>query len=153
MRGIDNMTGKKNDTGKIRWELLSVDAMEEISKVLTFGAEKYEDNNWRKGFDWSRLIGAAYRHLSAWHNGQDTDPETGLSHLAHLGCCVMFLLEHEKQKLGRDDRYRPQPQTFIEKEEQNSKNREQNVKEWRVGFGAGKEEIYDMVEAYSQLNK
>jgi hypothetical protein len=96
----------KKDQDKIRWELLSVDAMEEIAKVMTFGAKKYDAHNWRRGFDWSRLIGASYRHLSAWHNGQDVDPETGLSHLAHLGCCVMFLLEHEKRKLGKDDRYK-----------------------------------------------
>lgn len=100
------MTAIKHDSDKVRWELLSVDALNEIAKVMTIGASKYTDNNWREGFKWSRLIGAAYRHLSAWHNGQDKDPETGLSHLAHLGCCVMFLLEHEKRNLGTDDRYK-----------------------------------------------
>ena len=113
----DSLKGKKNDSEKIRWELLSVDAMNEIAKVMTFGAKKYstyddagnklEDgaNNWRGGFDWSRLIGAAYRHLSAFHNGEDIDPESGLPHLAHLGCCTMFLLEHYIRMLGRDDRH------------------------------------------------
>lgn len=107
------MSGKKNDSEKVRWELLSVDALNEVAKVMTFGAKKYDDNNWRGGFAWSRLIGAAYRHLSAWHNGQDKDPETGLSHLAHLGCCVMFMLEHEIRGLGKDDRYKhPNIQTL-----------------------------------------
>ena len=105
-------SGTKHDSEKVRWELLSVDAINEIAKVMTFGARKYNDHNWRGGFDWSRLIGAAYRHLSAWHNGQDKDPETGLSHLAHLGCCVMFLLEHETRGLGKDDRYKANLEEF-----------------------------------------
>jgi hypothetical protein len=86
-------------------ELLSVDALNAIAEVLTFGAKKYEDHNWRKGFDWSRLYGAAMRHLSAHMNGEDKDPETKLSHLAHAGCCLMFLIEHEKRGLGKDDRH------------------------------------------------
>jgi len=96
----------KNDDKKNRVELLSTDAMEDIAEVLTFGAKKYAAHNWRKGFKWSRLIGAAMRHLFAWSRGEDKDPETGLSHLAHCGCCIMFLLEHEKRNLGEDDRYK-----------------------------------------------
>lgn len=95
----------KNDGEKVRVELLPPLALEEIAKVLTFGAKKYEDHNWRKGFAWSRLIGAALRHLLAFMRGEDNDPETGLSHLAHLGCCVLFLLDHQILKLGLDDRY------------------------------------------------
>ncbi len=96
----------KNDKEKIRLELLSPIALNEIGKVLTFGASKYADNNWRKGFKWSRLLGAALRHLLAFMGGEDKDPETGLSHLAHLGACVMFLLEHEATHKPLDDRYR-----------------------------------------------
>ena len=101
-----NKIAIKHDEGKVRVELLSTQAMEEIGKVLTFGANKYDDNNWRKGFKWSRLIGAAMRHLFAWIRGEDKDKETGLSHLAHCGCCIMFLLEHELNGLGEDDRYK-----------------------------------------------
>lgn len=102
----------KYDSKKPRMELLSVPALIEISKVLTYGADKYTvgdvsgAHNWRKGFKWSRLYGAALRHLTAHMDGDDTDPESGLSHLAHLGCCVMFLLEHEIDGLGTDDRYK-----------------------------------------------
>lgn len=103
------MSGTKYDAGKPRPELLSADALLAISQVLAAGAVKYDDNNWRGGFNWSRLIGAAYRHLLAFHNGEDKDPETGLSHLAHLGCCVMFLIEHQTRNLGKDDRYKHQP--------------------------------------------
>jgi hypothetical protein len=100
------MSGIKNDQDKPRLELLSTAALLEISKVLAFGAKKYSAHNWRGGFDWSRLYGAALRHLLAHMDGEDKDSETGLSHLAHLGCCVMFLLEHEVKGLGHDDRYK-----------------------------------------------
>lgn len=103
---LDDHVAVKHDGSKIRVELLSVPAMEAIAEVMTFGARKYADHNWRKGFAWSRLIGAAIRHLFAWMRGEDRDPESGLSHLAHAGCCIMFLLESEICSLGRDDRYK-----------------------------------------------
>lgn len=96
----------KQDDNKVRMELLSPIALTEIAKVLTFGAKKYADHNWRKGFAWSRLLGAAMRHLLAFLSGQDKDPETGLSHLAHLGATVIFLLEHEVTHIDKDDRYK-----------------------------------------------
>lgn len=98
--------GTKHDADKVRLELLSTVAMERTARVLTFGAKKYGEHNWRKGFKWSRLIGALLRHLFAWVCGQDKDPETGLSHLDHAACCIMFLQEHEEYGLGEDDRYK-----------------------------------------------
>ena len=107
----------KFDTDKIRMELLSVDFLNEVSKVLTFGAKKYTikdaegnviqegANNWRKGFAWSRLYGSAMRHLTAHMSGDSIDEESGLSHLSHAACCLMFLIEHETRQLGTDDRY------------------------------------------------
>lgn len=96
--------GIKNDAGKSRVDLIPSSALLEIGKVMEFGARKYAPNNWRKGFDWSRLYGAALRHLLAHKDGESTDKETGLSHLAHASCCLLFLLTHELEGLGNDDR-------------------------------------------------
>lgn len=96
----------KYDLTKPRMELLSPVALEKVAEVLTFGAQKYSAHNWRNGFEWGRLYGAALRHLTAHMGGEDIDPESGLSHLAHAGCCLMFLLEHEARGLGTDDRYK-----------------------------------------------
>jgi hypothetical protein len=102
----------KFDTDKPRMELLDRYALEQIALVMTYGAKKYTtptasgDHNWRKGFKWSRLYGAALRHLLAHLSGEDKDPDTGLSHIAHLGCCAMFLLWHEKNHPELDDRYK-----------------------------------------------
>lgn len=95
----------KFDKDKPRVDLLPAVALEEIAKVLTFGSVKYDSWNWTKGFQWSRLLGAALRHLLAYMRGEDVDKESGLSHLSHLGCCVMFLIWHEKFRKDLDDRF------------------------------------------------
>jgi len=96
----------KFDQDKLPLNLLSTEALNQISAVLKFGAQKYAEHNWRKGFTWSRPLAAAMRHITAFNNGEDKDPESGLSHLAHAGCCIMFLLEFEKTHRELDDRYK-----------------------------------------------
>lgn len=98
--------GTKNDQDKVQMELLSACALEEMAEVMTYGRKKYEAHNWRKGMKWSRVLGALLRHTFAYLRGENKDPETGRSHMAHAGCCVMFLIEYEKCKLGEDDRYK-----------------------------------------------
>jgi len=102
----------KFDTDKLPLNLLSTEAMNQTAAVLKFGAQKYAEHNWRKGFTWSRPLAAAMRHLTAFNDGEDKDPESGLSHLAHAACCIMFLLEFEKTHKELDDRYKSDvPQT------------------------------------------
>lgn len=100
-------TALKFDTDKLPLHLLSTEAMNQTAAVLKFGAQKYAEHNWRKGFAWSRPLSAAMRHITAFNDGEDKDPESGLSHLAHAACCIMFLLEFEKTHQNLDDRYKP----------------------------------------------
>lgn len=79
-------------------------ALTEVSKVLTFGANKYSPYNWQKGFNWSRIESACKRHIIAWQSGEELDPETGLSHLAHAVCNLLFLVHFEVTNIGEDDR-------------------------------------------------
>lgn len=90
--------GTKHDDGKLPHDLLSPDAIDETLRVLAFGAAKYEARNWEKGIKYSRVFSAAMRHLWAFHRRNRTDPETGLHHLAHAMCCVMFLLHYEMNR-------------------------------------------------------
>lgn len=96
--------GIKHDQEKPRVDLLDADALEGLAKVLTFGANKYSAHNWRGGISYSRLIGAALRHLFAIMRGENTDPESGLPHVDHLGCCWMFLSNMMKTRKDMDDR-------------------------------------------------
>jgi Domain of unknown function (DUF5664) len=101
-------TALKFDQDKLPLNLLSTEAMNQTAAVLAFGAQKYAEHNWRKGFAWSRPLAAAMRHITAFNDGEDQDPESGLSHLAHAACCIMFLLEFEKTHKHLDDRFKPE---------------------------------------------
>lgn len=98
--------GIKYDEGKPPMELLPNSALVEIAKVFGEGAKKYGRYNYRAGMAWTRIIGAAYRHLGAFNSGEDLDPETKLSHLAHLGSCVLMLLSYINEHPELDDRYK-----------------------------------------------
>ena len=101
------MSGVKHDAGKLPLDLLPFDALDSVAAVLAHGAAKYEARNWELGMRWGRLFGAALRHLFAWGRGERLDPESGLPHLAHAACCVLFLLAYELRGVGQDDRRRP----------------------------------------------
>jgi hypothetical protein len=89
--------GRKHDQAKPRWDLLPVGPVLDIVRVLTFGAGKYADDNWQHVPDARRrYYAAAMRHLTAWWDGERTDEETGISHLAHAGCCLLFLAWFER---------------------------------------------------------
>lgn len=98
--------GTKHDSAKPSIALIPSEAVEEIAKVFTFGAVKYDSHNWRKGFTYVRVSSAVLRHIFSWLSGEDKDPETGLSHLAHAACGLMFLITFEVTKTGTDDRFK-----------------------------------------------
>ena len=96
----------KFDVEKPRMDLLDAQALEGLAAVLTFGAKKYAANNWRKGISNSRLIAALLRHLCAIQRGEETDPESGLPHIDHVGCCWMFLSNNMKNRPDLNDLWR-----------------------------------------------
>ncbi len=94
--------GNKTDKYKPRWSLLPVGTVNEVIKVLEFGAEKYSVGDWVHVPDArTRYYDATMRHLEAWFGGEKDDTESGLPHLAHAICCALFLLWFDKEK--RDD--------------------------------------------------
>lgn len=95
---------KKADAGKPQLDLLPREGLEQIARVLEYGARKYQIHNYKKGRAWRRDAGAILRHVFAWLDGEDLDPESGLSHLAHAGCGVLFLLEYLKTHPELDNR-------------------------------------------------
>jgi len=90
------MEGKKFDSDKPRMDLLPPKAILEVAKVLSFGAQKYDPENWRLLDNLqSRYTAGALRHIFAHMNGEKDDPESNISHLAHALCCLLFKLEIE----------------------------------------------------------
>lgn len=95
--------GLKFDQDKLQYSLMSIHAIEEMLKVLQYGAKKYGARNWEKGLKYSRVIDATYRHLGDYLKGIRIDPETGLPTMAHVMCNIMFLLHYELTNTGEDD--------------------------------------------------
>lgn len=105
-----NDVGLRYDTGKVRMDLLPWAALSDVAQVLTVGADKYAPYNWAKGMHWSKVIGPLFRHLAKWMMGERYDAESGLPHLAHVACNVLFLMTYERFSLGQDDRWLPPKQ-------------------------------------------
>lgn len=62
--------------------------------VMGLGAAKYRPFNWRsRKVRASVYIAAARRHLAQWFDGEDNDPESGVSHLAHARASLGILLD------------------------------------------------------------
>ena len=96
--------GIKYDSAKPKMNLLPPKAVMEVAKVLTFGAEKYDVENWRKLEDLqNRYTAGALRHIFAHMDGEELDPETNLSHLAHAMCCLLFKLEIELEERLKEE--------------------------------------------------
>jgi hypothetical protein len=94
MMSEDNK-GIKFDQDKPDYSLLPFAAMDDVVRVLTYGAKKYDRFNWRN-VERHRYEAAALRHISAYKQGEIMDPETGLNHLAHAMCSLLFLMEFDR---------------------------------------------------------
>jgi hypothetical protein len=69
-------------------------AMAQASLAHALGAEKYGAFNWREnGVNATTYVGAMLRHLNAWRDGENNDPESGVSHLAHIIASANILLD------------------------------------------------------------
>lgn len=104
IRLTDPATGGQKGSKEARLDLIPAYAQIIEARVHGMGAEKYAPYNWRKGYPWSWSYAALLRHLYAWWNGEDTDPESGLPHLAHARWHTGILLEFAQYGLGVDDR-------------------------------------------------
>lgn len=102
---VQKDVGQKDNKGKLQWRLLPLDAIEEILRVLMFGAYEtprsdgskgYGPNNWEFVPDWSEVYyDAVMRHMAAYRKGERRDPVSKLHTLAHAGCGMLFLLAKE----------------------------------------------------------
>ncbi len=87
---------EKTISDKLKWTLLPWVALEEVVKVLMFGAVKHGDFGWLMGDansaeNINKNYNAALRHVIKWRQN-DLDKETGYSHLAHAVCRLLFII-------------------------------------------------------------
>lgn len=91
--------GLRYNSGKNRLDLIPCSLIDGVGRVLTFGAQKYAPDNWRK-FNQQQVrecIGSAMRHIEQYRQGNWLDPESGLPHLAHAATNLGFILELHKE--------------------------------------------------------
>lgn len=69
---------------ELRYNLTFPGAMEGRAAVSSYGAEKYALYNYLNGAPLSQYVDCLMRHLTAWENGEDLDPESGLRHTDHV---------------------------------------------------------------------
>lgn len=96
-------SARKDDGGKLRYDLLPAGPLEEIVRVYTEGAKIYEDRNWEKGTSWGRYFAAMMRHAWAWWRG-GVRHDHGMHHLASVAWYCLALMEYESRGVGNDDR-------------------------------------------------
>jgi hypothetical protein len=103
-RITDPDTGGQKGQKIERYDFLPFDALDAVARVYAFGAKKYDDHNWAKGYSWSLSLGALGRHFSAIMKGEDVDPESGELHAAHIAFHCFTLIAFKLRGKGKDDR-------------------------------------------------
>ena len=87
-------------------EFLTLEGIEPAMRALDYGAEKYEHYNYYKGHSVNQLVAACMRHVLQFKDGEDLDPESGISHLGHAMACLLMLSKQIAMGVEVDDRYR-----------------------------------------------
>jgi len=87
--------GIKHDDGKLRMDLIPVEVEEALANILTHGAKRYGDHNWKQGLDYWRVYGAIRRHLAARVKGEIQDKDSGMPHLWHALTELAFLVYYD----------------------------------------------------------
>lgn len=131
---VKNQFGAMKQAKLQRYDLLPWEALDAVTEVLGLGAIKYEEHNWRKGFDYGALVSSACHHISSTVQGEDYDPETGKLHTAHAICQLLFLLSHQLTGAGNDNRYVVAPE--VEAQAANDDD------QWHVVPGVGEVPAY-----------
>lgn len=82
---------------------------DELAKVFAkdYGFQNFiisGRDNWKKGLPILSICESLKRHLDAFMEGQDNDPESGLNHIGHIQANALFLAWMLENKPEFDDR-------------------------------------------------
>ena len=91
--------------GKIPYEYLVLSVLEDDAYVHEHGGDKYGKRNWQiDEILASTYVGAMFRHLIAWAEGEDIDSDSGKPHLTHLRACAAVVMDADRHDKLIDDR-------------------------------------------------
>lgn len=99
-------TGGRKEVKDARFDLIPVGPLTQVAEHYGKGAYKYDDHQWRKGYEWSKSYAALQRHATQFWGGEDFDVETGSNHMAAVAWHALTLLEFYENNKSFDDRYR-----------------------------------------------
>jgi len=100
-------TNPKDAVGitKVPLSVVSAPVLMEIGLGMMEGARKYRRHNYRiAGVRASVYYDATMRHLMAWWEGENTDPDSGLSHVTKALACLSVLRDSMILENWKDDR-------------------------------------------------
>ncbi len=104
VRSVNEFTGGEKGVKVARYDLIPVEPLFALAKHYGYGAEKYDDRNWEKGYDWSKSYAALQRHANAFWGGEDIDEESGNHHLVGVVFHAFALMEWAYTHPELDDR-------------------------------------------------
>ena len=103
----DPDTGGQKEGKLARFDLIPPDFLWELAEHYGKGCKKYDDNNWRKGYQWSLSVAALQRHLNLWLQGETFDKETNSHHLVAAAWHCIALWWFERHVKGTNNLNKP----------------------------------------------
>jgi len=92
-------------TGKVPFSTIPAGVIAELGLAMLEGARKYGRHNYRvAGVRASVYYDACLRHLTAFWEGEDVDPDSGLPHIIKAIACLVVLRGSQIQQNWVDDR-------------------------------------------------
>jgi hypothetical protein len=92
---VTSETGGQKGSKLERPDLIPPSFLRELGVHYGIGAAKYDESNWKRGYDWKYSYAALQRHLRAFWEGEDIDPETGSKHVVaaawHCAALAWFM--------------------------------------------------------------
>lgn len=120
---VTSNTGGAKGVKLARFDLIPSEFLWLLAEVYGHGAQKYDEDNYLRGYDWRLSFGALQRHLHEFWMGEDYDGESGLPHLVHAAwhCITLYVYMSNPKYARHDTRRKQRPKRRARKADSNDK--------------------------------